>query len=405
MNANDRTILVMPDCGFLAHTSRACELALSLRKKNFKIIFAGTGKFKSLPIDNGFEFVHLDGFDPDLVIKSVRKGRVDCFKYEKINEIVKTEISLVEKIKPCMLVSDFRPTVNITGELTGIPTATLINSGWTNYYAAKLQAPEHFLLTKIIGKKIVTKFLPPVKQLILSRDGLDFNRARRNLGLSPRGNLLDQMRANINLIVDIPKYGPLTNQPKSFHYVGPITWEPKLTQPDWYEQISPSRPVLYFTMGSTGNTKIFDAAIEQFANSEFQCMITTAGMYQRKNFPSNFYVTDFAPGSALVKKANVVICQGGNGTIYQALQGGVPIIGIPTMHDQEFNMQRIEDLGLGITLSEIKFKPSDLRKGVELILNDPNFKSRALDLQLELREYTGSERAADIILEFLSNSR
>jgi UDP:flavonoid glycosyltransferase YjiC (YdhE family) len=158
-------------------------------------------------------------------------------------------------------------------------------------------------------------------------------------------------------------------------------------------------------MGSTGNTKIFDAAIEQFANSEFQCMITTAGIYQRKNFPPNFYVTDFAQGSALVKKANVVICQGGNGTIYQALQGGVPIIGIPTMHDQEFNMQRIEDLGLGITLSEIKFKPSDLRKGVELILNDSNFKSRALGLQLELREYTGSERAADIILEFLRNSR
>lgn len=401
MISKSRKILVMPDCNFLAHTSRAIELALALRERNFEVIFAGAGKFKSLPIESNFKFIPLDGFDSEQVMKSVRKGRVDCFKYQKIKDIVSTEMKLVEQVKPCLLISDFRPTVNLTGELMGVPTATLINSGWTNFYSAKLQAPEHFLLTRIIGKRLVTKFLPPVKRFILSRDASDFNRARKTLGLPKRGNLLDHLQADLNLIVDSPRYGPLLNQPNSYHFVGPITWEPQIALPAWYDKISSSRPVLYFTMGSTGNTKIFDAAIEQYANSEFQCIITTAGMYDRKNFPSNFFVTDFAPGSALVKKADIVICQGGNGTIYQALQGGVPIVGIPTMHDQEFNMQRIEELGLGITLSEIKFKPSDLSDGIDLILKNSNYRTRALQMKLELQEFKGSQCAADVIHDYL----
>jgi len=94
-------------------------------------------------------------------------------------------------------------------------------------------------------------------------------------------------------------------------------------------------------MGSTGYARFFEQAIEIFGNSEYQCIMTTAGMVSLSCIPENFYVTDYAPGSKIMEKSDVVVCQGGNGTIYQAMSKGVPIIGIPTMHDQEFNLAQL----------------------------------------------------------------
>jgi UDP:flavonoid glycosyltransferase YjiC (YdhE family) len=68
--------------------------------------------------------------------------------------------------------------------------------------------------------------------------------------------------------------------------------------------------------------------------------------------PPNFHVDDFLPGIRIMEICHLVICHGGNGTIYQALSKGVPVIGIPTMHDQEINMDRIVDLEMGIKLSK-----------------------------------------------------
>ena len=62
MISKSRKILVMPDCNFLAHTSRAIELALALRERNFEVVFAGAGKFKSLPIESNFKFIPLNFF-------------------------------------------------------------------------------------------------------------------------------------------------------------------------------------------------------------------------------------------------------------------------------------------------------------------------------------------------------
>ena len=50
----------------------------------------------------------------------------------------------------------------------------------------------------------------------------------------------------------------------------------------------------------------------------------------------------------MCEAADVVVCHAGNGTIYQALSQGKPIVGVPEFHDQEFNMQRVETFGVGL---------------------------------------------------------
>ncbi len=49
--------------------------------------------------------------------------------------------------------------------------------------------------------------------------------------------------------------------------------------------------------------------------------------------------------------ADLVVCHGGNGTIYQALSHGRPVIGIPTIPDQAYNMRMVERLKLGTSIT------------------------------------------------------
>jgi UDP:flavonoid glycosyltransferase YjiC (YdhE family) len=129
--------------------------------------------------------------------------------------------------------------------------------------------------------------------------------------------------------------------------------------------------------------------------------MTTAGMVELSNVPGNFHVAEYAPGSKIMQISDAVVCQGGNGTIYQAMSQGVPIVGIPTMHDQEFNLDRVEELGIGIHLSELKFRPDHLEKAVEDILTKKSYKSNALQYKNILSGYNGPRTGAQLISTYL----
>ena len=194
-------------------------------------------------------------------------------------------------------------------------------------------------------------------------------------------------RGNLNLIVDTPDYGPTEELPDSFQYIGPIVWEPDIAPPPWLDRLDPDRPTVYFTMGSTGYPHFFELAVELFGDSEYQGVMTTAGMAQFDKLPDNFFAADYAPGSALMERSDVVVCHGGNGTIYQALGHGVPIIGIPTMHDQEFNLDRVVALGAGIHLSELRFRPEHLEQAVQEVLANGSYREGARRQQAGLGQF------------------
>jgi UDP:flavonoid glycosyltransferase YjiC (YdhE family) len=155
-------------------------------------------------------------------------------------------------------------------------------------------------------------------------------------------------------------------------------------------------------MGSTGYARFFEQAIEIFGDSEYQCIMTTAGMTIPENVPDNFYIIDYAPGSKIMEKSDLVVCQGGNGTIYQAMSKGVPIIGIPTMHDQEWNLDRVESLGIGIHLSELNFRPAHLEEAVRKILSANSYRRNAEVYKEILKRYNGPYTGAKYIDSFLS---
>jgi UDP:flavonoid glycosyltransferase YjiC (YdhE family) len=394
-------IVAMPDGNFLSHTSRVLEVALQLRSLGHDVTFAASGEYTRLATDKAFEVEPVDTLDPEHTLACSRSGRVNWWDLPQLQQHVEADREIFRKLRPDLVLGDFRLSLATSAELEDIPYAVILNGSWTDYYTARVRAPEHLVVTRILGRRLTTWLLPSVKRHILQADARPFRKLRAQLGLEPRGNMWDQWRGDITLIADTPEYAPTEDLPDSFHYIGPIVWEPDVAVPEWLDELDPERPVLYVTMGSTGNPKFFHDVVELFAGSDYQCMLTLAGLTSLPSVPDNFFVCDYAPGSVLMQKADVAICQGGNGTIYQAMRAGVPLIGVPTMHDQEFNLDRVVELGVGLHLSELSFRPEHLQRAVETVLSTPSFRENARKQSAVLAGYDGPKRGAQVIDEYL----
>lgn len=398
-----KTVLAMPDGNWLAHVSRALEIAKELRKNGFNVIFAGNGEYMKLPLSNNFEIRTVFSLSKERTLAVSVSGRANYCDFSIADECIKEELKLYDEIKPDLVLNDFRLTLSTSCEIAKIPMVSLFNASWTNYYSVKIRCPEHTFLPGLVGQSIANYIAPPVKNFIIRFDVIPINRVRKKYGLIAKINLWDVFRGNLNLITDIPEYGPTKNLPPDFHYIGPVVWEPEIESPAWLKLIDPNRPCIYFTMGSSGLSKFFQNAIDLFGNTDYQCILTTAGMAYFDSLPSNFYICDYAPGSEIMKISDMVVCHGGNGTIYQALTYGVPIIGIPMVHDQEFNLDRIVELGVGIHLSELKFKLENLRNAVNNVLNDAKYKENALKYAKILSSYNAKKAGAELIKTFMSS--
>jgi len=405
-----KKILVMPDGNWLAHVSRPLEIAKVLRQMGHEVIFAGNGRYMRLLDQAGFAIVSTKIIDPGRLLECIRRGRVNPFAFNELKEFVKEDLELFDRLKPDVVLSDLRVSLSTSCQVAKIPLVAIMNASVTNYYAVKIRSVEHaktgWLIKKILGRRLYTWLELPnrIKKVIVTIDSFPYRKLRKKVGLTPYKNICDVIEGDLNLLTDIPEYAPTNNLPSNFHYIGPIIWEPEVEPPAWLNDLNRDKPTLYFTMGSTGNPRFFQEAVKLFGNTEYQCIMTTCGTAHVKDAPRNFFVTDYAPADKIMEKSDAVICHGGNGTIYQALSYAVPVIGIPTHWDQEFNMQRVVDLGIGIQLSELKFEPSHLADAVRKILMEKSYKEKAQQFQKILARYRGPQTGAQLIDRFLAVS-
>ncbi len=359
-----------------------------------------------LAAEADFSISSLKTVQPDKLLETTRRGRANWHNYETLKEFVEEDLGLFERIEPDLVLNDMRLSVPTACKAANMPLAAILNASWTNYYTIKVRGVENSrigeFIRRTIGRKLARRLglAEKVKQLILIRDSSCIRKLRKEMRLPSCKNLWEAMQGDLNLLCDIPEYAPTNDLPSHFSYIGPVTWEPEEKLPAWLNQLSPDRPTLYFTMGSTGNPGFFREAIDVFGDTKYQCLMTTGGMANIHQPPKNCFIADHAPGSAVAGKSNVVICHGGNGTIYQAMSQGVPIIGIPTMHDQEFNMQRVVDLGIGIQLNQLKWNRSDLIEAVEEVLAEKHYKTNAEEFKAILANYRGSRKGAELINGF-----
>lgn len=247
------------------------------------------------------------------------------------------------------------------------------------------------------GKRITKKWAEPIQQL------------RRQVGLpaatlnpmfegqfSPMGTLALFSRHFAQPQPDWPPRTVCTGFPFYDRESADKAMDPGLVE---FLQAGPA-PVV-FTLGSSA-VMAAGQFYEESANGARQLgvrAVLLVGM-QTENTPQQYdsiYVARYAPYSELLPKASVTVHQGGVGTTAQALRAGRPMLVVPWAHDQPDNADRIERLGVGLSLKRSKYNARNAARQLERLLHDPQYAAAAKEIGMQIATEDGASAACDVI--------
>ena len=239
-----------------------------------------------------------------------------------------------------------------------------------------------------------------VFQHMLEHAASPFNELQAAHGVARCRDLYHYWLGDLTLVPDYPSFMPMRKDtPDSVRMIGPLVWQsPNFSEIERLEsRLDRSRPTIYATVGSTGDPGLFPRMIEAANRKNWNLIITKAGL---ADIPSskNVFVYDFLPGEAVMKASDVTVCQGGSGTINQAIAANCPFVGVACNADQEWNLDRAFRLGIAKVFYEEEVGPDKLVAAIEEILaQKAAYRARFSLFDDDKRNYLGARTAADAI--------
>jgi MGT family glycosyltransferase len=175
--------------------------------------------------------------------------------------------------------------------------------------------------------------------------------------------------------------------------------------PEWLEK----RPLLYISLGTSFNNWLdfYRMCFDAFAQSEWQVVLsfgTHIDPAALKEPPANFLIAPYVPQLEVLTRADLFISHGGMNSIMESLSFGVPLVVVPQMMEQEINAHRVQELGLGLALEKEALTAEKLRAAVSQVASDADFRARLQEMQQEVRQSGGSQRAADEIIRYVQKA-
>ena len=284
--------------------------------------------------------------------------------------MITADRALFRQVKPDLVLSDGRFSAPLSTGIEGLKHAAVVNVSSTAYRALPYipffdWVHDSWANRESALRQRLDRLNLFLEMLVFDHATKIFKQLSRQHKLSHKVTATNCLAGkDLTLLADIEVYFPSRNPPDNYHYIGPLTWNSTLPAPSWWPPKKSGDLLAYFTMGTTWMGGSFASLYEMIRKQGITAIITTGGQTTShadgtlKTIEGQVYVEDFVDGDLVMKECDVVVCHGGNGTIYQALQQGKPIVGIPTIPDQEFNMRRVEALGVGKKLSLQDFNSS-----------------------------------------------
>ena len=204
---------------------------------------------------------------------------------------------------------------------------------------------------------------------------------------------------------------PRADLPPFVHFVGaPLPPTPaEFAPPQWWPRLSESTPVVLVTQGTiaTDPANLIGPCLEGLADKDVFVVATTGGADPAVlgDVPANAVVERFVPYSALLPNVDVMVSNGGFGSVQLAIAHGVPTVVAGTSEDKKEVTAHVGWSGTGINLRTDRPSPKAVADAVERVLKEPTFKKHTLALQASTVGRSPAGVAADLLEELAVTSQ
>ncbi len=380
-------VLFFSEAVTLAHLARPLVLAQSLNRANYEIQFAVDSRYRQFIDEASLDCRPIHSLSSEQFLQALSRG-APLYDARTLGNYVREDRELIEAFKPDVVVGDFRLSLAVSARLAKVPYITLSNIYWSPFAVQRYTVPE-LPFTRLLGPAIAQIVFNLARPLTFAMHTRPMNAVKKDFGLSPSGWDLRQVytEADYTLYADIPGMVETKTLPPEHQYMGAVLWSPPVSNPQWWDQVPGDRPIIYLTLGSSGDVGVLPMLLNVLGGLEVYVMVATAGRAVEFDVPKNVFVADYLPGIEAVARSSLVVCNGGSPTTQQALSCGVPVLGLPSNLDQYLNMAPIVRRGAGLLIRSGGIKAAALAESVRQLLDTPTYGEAARVLAGEYGEY------------------
>lgn len=193
----------------------------------------------------------------------------------------------------------------------------------------------------------------------------------------------------------------------NYRLVGPCIGD-RSHQGSW-QRPPGNRPVLLVSLGSaaTNQPGFFADCVRAFGDTDWQVVMSIGQHVDPADLgevPANIEVHRWVPQLAVLAQlstSDAFVTHAGMGGTSEGLVSGVPMVAVPQMTDGFSNAAQIEALGVGRQLLMEQVTPEALWAAVTEVSTDPAVAERCRQVQHELRESGGTDRAVELVEGYL----
>ncbi|GAA6619242.1 glycosyltransferase [Scytonema sp. NUACC26] len=179
------------------------------------------------------------------------------------------------------------------------------------------------------------------------------------------------------------------------HFIGLLPMPPgQYALPTWWHELDKTKRIVLVTQGTIANRdlgQLISPTLTGLAKEEDAIVVATTGGQPIESIlteiPANAYVTSFLPYELIMPSVDLLITNGGYGTVNLALAHEIPIVSAGMTEDKEEVSAHVQWAGVGIDLRTNQVTAESLRAAAREVLDNPMYSKRAKELALEFASH------------------
>jgi UDP:flavonoid glycosyltransferase YjiC (YdhE family) len=179
--------------------------------------------------------------------------------------------------------------------------------------------------------------------------------------------------------------------------------------PEWMHELDGKRRVVLVTQGTVANsdlTQLLERTMSALADEKNIIVIATTGhrpiQALQASIPPNARVSTFSPFDRILPKVDLVVTNGGYGTVNLALRHGIPMVAAGMTEDKAEVTSRIAWSGVGINLRTTTPSIESLRSAILTALDTPTYRTAAQRMASEFANLDTEKLVRELILDLVT---